>query len=210
MRTVVVSLGGSVMAPDGIDWEYLDAFTAFIAQHPDIRWIIVVGGGKTLRTILPHIKGDTQKDLVGIAVTRVNAQIVISKLRNVYPHVLTDLSLPEDSSVYVSGGFTPGRTTDDVAVQFALAHNADLLVNLTNVDGILVDGRVQSNMSSEQFFTLFDVHTPGMSAPFDPVAARRAFDHKQDVHIISGRHLERLESLLNAKPCIGTILSYTQ
>ncbi len=207
MQTVVLSLGGSLLAPNGINWEYLKQFCAFIQIHNDIRWIITVGGGKPVRELIAHVDDRTQKDLVGIAMTRVHAQLLISQLEGAHPHVLTSTELPDQSTVYVAGGFTPGRTTDDVATQFAVAHNASHIINLTNVDGVLVGGAVQEHMTFDAFLELFSEHEPGMNAPFDPVATRRAQQAGMNVYIISGKHLERIDAILSEKPFIGTLLS---
>lgn len=208
MQTVALSLGGSLLAPNGIDWEYLDTFCTFITQHTDVRWIITVGGGAPVRRLLGHVHDREQKDLVGIAMTRVHAQLLISSLGDVaHPHVLTSTPLPEGHSVYVAGGFTPGRTTDDVATQFAVAHNATHLINLTNVDGVLVNNAVQEHMTFNEFLEMFSEHEPGMHAPFDPVATQRAKTADIKVHIISGKQLERVQAILENKPFIGTTIT---
>jgi len=206
MQTIVVSVGGSLIAPTVINWEYVSTFCSFIQERSNVRWIIVVGGGGVARSLIPHIADNTQKDLVGISVTRMNAQVLISQLPDACPNVLVDTQLPEGFLVYVAGGFTPGRTTDDVAVQFALAHGADCVINLTNVDGVLVDGVVKAEMTYEEFSGMFPDHVPGINAPFDPVATRRAQDAGLPVYIVSGKEFSALKNVLEKKPFVGTVL----
>lgn len=205
MQTVVVSVGGSLIAPQNVSWEYIRRLRDFIENTPH-RWIIVVGGGGRVRTLNQEIHDDTQKDFLGIAITRVNAQLVISQIPSAYPEVLTTTTLPEKAKVYVSSGFTPGRTTDDVAVQFALAHNAPFVINLTNVDGVLVDGKVKPEIEYEEFLQMFPSHKPGINAPFDPVATQRAQQADLPVYIVSGKDFSALTHILSEKPYLGTVL----
>ena len=45
---------------------------------------------------------------------------------------------------------------------------------------------------------------PGLSSPFDPVAARAAEAYGIEVSIINGNNIEELEKYLNGEPFIGT------
>ena len=47
---------------------------------------------------------------------------------------------------------------------------------------------------------------PGLSMPFDPRASRDAEILKIKVIVINGKYLERLESFLNKKEFIGTLI----
>ncbi len=45
---------------------------------------------------------------------------------------------------------------------------------------------------------------PGLSSPFDPVAARAAYAHKLEVAIINGLKIEAFEHYMNNESFIGT------
>ena len=50
MKKVVISLGGSVIVPDKVDYRYLKKFTSFIRRYSRKNKIVVVtGGGSTCR-----------------------------------------------------------------------------------------------------------------------------------------------------------------
>jgi uridylate kinase len=48
---------------------------------------------------------------------------------------------------------------------------------------------------------------PGLSSPFDPVAAKEAEAIGLEVAIINGAKLEELSNYLDDKPFVGTIIS---
>ncbi len=45
---------------------------------------------------------------------------------------------------------------------------------------------------------------PGLSSPFDPVAARTAKQHNLEVTIINGENIPEIENYLDNKPFAGT------
>jgi len=49
-----------------------------------------------------------------------------------------------------------------------------------------------------------DKWDPGLSSPFDPVAAREAEAKNIEVAIINGNNLNELKNYLNKKPFVGT------
>src|SRR5512145_2407098 len=85
--TTVLSLGGSIVAPDGPDSAYLASFSALAREYlggdGERRLVIVVGGGGPARSWQrayrasggPLEKHEAQ-DWIGIMATRLNAQLV--------------------------------------------------------------------------------------------------------------------------------------
>ena len=51
MKTIIISLGGSIIVPNEIDIAFLKSFKALIERYlkKDFRFIIVAGGGQTCR-----------------------------------------------------------------------------------------------------------------------------------------------------------------
>ena len=107
---------------------------------------IVTGGGKIARDRIKIARAlganETICDYIGIAVTRVNAKLLISALRNAHPEPFSDYNevagagLVEEARISVMGGVSPGYTTDAVAAILAEYVNADLFIDVTSVDGV--------------------------------------------------------------------------
>jgi uridylate kinase len=174
---------------------FLDAFLKKLNKPP---YIIVIGGGAPARSMIRSSSdlSDEAKDRLGIAVTRANARLFIEHAAQrgmrVYPEVVCEATLEEGYDIYVLGGLSPGRTTDDVAVQMAIAHDAKQVVNLTNIDGVYdkdpakEGAKMFSELDWDAYLSMFSSHEPGMHAPFDPVAAARAKEHAITVLVMKG------------------------
>ena len=188
---VVVSIGGSVLAPD------LDADR--VAAHADaIRQLagegceigVVVGGGGVARDYIGAARdlgaNEVQLDQLGIGTTRLNARLLIAALgQRATLSPATDYdeaaqALRRDE-VSVMGGVMPGQTTDAVAAGFAESVDADLLVYATSADGVYTaDPNVDPDAEKHEQLTpteLVDIVVPmsrdaGASAPVDLLAAK--------------------------------------
>ena len=143
MKTVVISVGGSIIVPGKVDLNFLKRLKATINRiSKNYKIVICTGGGATAREYISILRraGIDRKtqDMVGIAVTRLNARLLISGIRDAYPDVVENVSdaLKIEDRVAVMGGTVPGHTTDAVSALLAESWGADLLINATNVDGI--------------------------------------------------------------------------
>ncbi len=138
---VVVSLGGSVFT------EVLDDLEDKVNEIREFKdqvdkLIIVVGAG----SLKSHITASSQKasqaelDLVGIQATRLNASVLKTYFDDAHPTIPTTLDsvveAVEYSDFIVMGGTEPGHSTDAVAALAAELIEADMMVNMTDVDGI--------------------------------------------------------------------------
>lgn len=187
---VVVSLGGSVLAPD--DHARVAAHAAAIARLVDAGTTVgvVVGGGSVAREYIESARAlganEIELDDVGIAVTRLNARLLIAGL--------DDLAAPAPAETYegakaalrrgdvaVMGGVAPGQTTDAVSAALAEYVEADLLVYATSVPGVFdadpVEDRDATRFDRMTADELIDVivdteMTAGASAPVDLLAAK--------------------------------------
>jgi uridylate kinase len=145
MKTVVISLGGSILIPE-LDnnriRDYLPVLTGIAAKH---RLFVVVGGGGGARDYIEVARSlnidEGTADEIGILVTRLNATLLIAALGEAaYPKVAESHSeakkFAETKKIVVMGGITPGQTTDAVAAVLAERVHADVFVNVTSVNGI--------------------------------------------------------------------------
>ena len=120
--TKVISLGGSIVAPEGPDAGFLRGFTlvvrAWLAQNPANRLILVVGGGGAARTWQKAYRetdaaADSDAlDWIGIMATRLNAQLVRSLFLELCPQeVVTDPTAIGlfSGRILVAAGWKPGR-----------------------------------------------------------------------------------------------------
>ena len=221
-ETIVISLGGSLVAPDKIDLAFLDNFKRVILNNLNGRkFYIYVGGGKMARVyqqvLAEYGASDEEKDWAGIGVTRINAQIVARVFdKFACPKIITDPTrkLNGRYDILVGGGWKPGRSTDYGSVLLAKTAGAKTVINLTNIDYVcdkdpskFPDAKKIEKISWPDFRKIVGSKwSPGLSSPFDPVASQIAEKLKLKVVIINGKNLERLDHFLNNKPFIGTII----
>src|SRR5690606_31731258 len=142
-KYTVISLGGSLIAPEDINTNYISNFCETIENlFSQQRFFVVVGGGGIARRYhtAAKILGVTDPDLLdqlGIEATYLNACLVrdVCKSQS-YPDILKDpTAIPEtDKRVMFAGGWKPGWSTDFVAVQAAITLGVKKVINLSNVE----------------------------------------------------------------------------
>ncbi|MEZ3144628.1 UMP kinase [Halobaculum sp. MBLA0143] len=143
---VVLSLGGSVLAPE-LDGERVASHAAaverLVRDGCDVG--VVVGGGGVAREYIETGRemgaNEVALDRLGIDVTRVNARLLRAGFGEVAdPTLAADYETAEAAlgrgETVVMGGVTPGQTTDAVAAVLAESVGADLLVYGTGADGV--------------------------------------------------------------------------
>jgi uridylate kinase len=224
----VISLGGSIVAPDGVDVKFLKDFVgvirSFIEADPNRRFIFVVGGGgpagnwqKAYKETSGGGFKDEEADWIGIRATRLNAQLVKAVMGEwCAQEVVTDPSHvdPLTGRVLVAAGWKPGFSTDFDAVLLAERFQADAVINLSNIEKVYTaDPKTDSNakpidsISWADFRALVgDDWIPGKNVPFDPVASRHAAKIGLKVICAAGKNLENLKKILCGEDFIGTII----
>ncbi len=223
----VISLGGSIIAPKGLDVPFLKGFArlveGYLAADSNRKLIIVCGGGSlarhyqaALREVSPGASGDDQ-DWVGIAATRVNGELVRRILR---PWCIEDLVTDPTAvtvfagRVMVAAGWKPGFSTDNDAVVLAQRFSASLVVNLSNIAMVYsADPRTHPGARAleklswkEMLEIVAGEWTPGKNTPFDATAARAAAASRIPVVFAAGGNLENLSKILNGGPYVGTTI----
>lgn len=232
--TTVLSLGGSIVAPESPDPAFLSAFIALAREHlaadPERRLIVVVGGGGPARSWQrayrdarvaresggPGEDHDAQ-DWIGIMATRLNAQLVKALFGPLCPQdVVTD---PTSLSIFmgrvlVAAGWKPGFSTDFDAVLLAERFGARRVLNLSNIAKVYTDDPRTNPaatpidaVSWANFRAIVgDEWSPGKNVPFDPVATRKAAELGLTVICAAGRDLDNLRRILEGESFVGTTI----
>ena len=223
---VVVSVGGSLIVPDGIDTVFLKEFRELILKYvaQGINFYIIAGGGKLARRYQEAAKevhgnlSSEDADWIGIHSTRLNAHL----LRTIFLEEAQERivknptrSVKGKDAVIIGAGWRPGNSTDYCAVKAARKLGAKKLVNLSNIDYVYTaDPKQDPNAkkiektSWKEFRSLIPDHwDPGLSSPFDPVAAKEAESIKLEVAVINGKKLSEFEKYLNNESFVGTVIS---
>ena len=222
MDTVVLSLGGSVIVPDGIDTDFLLRFKKLIMSLSDTRFIIICGGGKICRRYQNTAKdlSDISRadlDWIGIKATRLNAELVRAGFgKEACPKVLNnpDEKIMTPKRIIIGAGFEPGSSTDLRAVQLANRFGALRVINMSNIDYVYdtdprenPDARQLPHVSWPEFIKLVgNDWEPGLNMPFDPIASKEACRLGLKV-IIIGNRIDNLERLLKGSDFDGTVIA---
>lgn len=228
-KQAVISLGGSLIVPDQVNVEYLSQFVEFIHEQVATGWrfFIITGGGAPARryieaasTVLKEKITKDDQDWLGIHATRFNAHLVRTLFRDIaQPAIITDPETDEihDHQIVVVSGWKPGWSTDFVATKIAQRINAPYLFNLSNITQVYSDDPRKNpdavpieNMNWKDFRHMVgDEWTPGLSSPFDPIAAKLADEENRTVLVMDGTNLENLRSALTTGEFTGTVISNT-
>ncbi|QLC33117.1 UMP kinase [Halarchaeum sp. CBA1220] len=188
---VVVSVGGSVLAPD-LAHERVEQYADVIDRLVDEGCSVgaVVGGGGVARSYIKTARklgaNEVELDDIGISVTRLNAQLLIAALGDdAAPSPAENYEEAGEAmrrgDVAIMGGVTAGQTTDAVSAALAEYTNADLLVYATSVPGVYsADPKTDEDAERYERITpaeLVDViadieMSAGSSAPVDLLAAK--------------------------------------
>ncbi|MDR2924064.1 MAG: UMP kinase [Treponema sp.] len=226
--TTVISLGGSIVAPEGADGKFLKDFAELVRElleaDKEQRFIFVVGGGGPARAwqnAYREVCGDTfrneEADWIGIMATRLNAQLVKAVMAEwCLQEVVTDPTRAEPISgrVLVAAGWKPGFSSDNDAVLLAGRFNAKTVINLSNIEKVYTgdpkkdpQARPLDRISWDDFRAMVgDTWVPGTNVPFDPIASRHAQELDLKVICAAGRNLENLKKIIRGGEFTGTTI----
>lgn len=224
MESIVISLGGSIIAPHRIDTEFLKGFRKLLLKFMKNgkRFIIICGGGKTAReyqAAASQVVKLTNEDLdwLGIHSTRLNAHLMRTILWDIAHQKVVRNPTEKvvfKENVLIAAGWKPGWSTDYDAVLLAKNYNVKTIVNITNVDHVYDknpskyrDAKPLKEIRWKGFRKLVgNKWDPGLNTPFDPVASREA--EKNGIRVvIMGKSLKNLEDFLSGKDFEGTVIS---
>jgi uridylate kinase len=220
---VVLSIGGSVLVPD-LDADRVAAFASVVngLAADGVTLGVVVGGGAIAREYIGAARSlranEIELDRLGIAATRLNAQLFITALGGrAIPSPATDYEAAgaalRRGDVAVMGGVTPGQTTDAVSAAVAEYVGADLLVYATSVPGVFsadpetsADARKFERLSAGDLVDVIaDVEmSAGASAPVDLLAAKLIERSGTRAIVLDGTDPERIERAVHTGEHGGT------
>lgn len=223
MDKVVVSVGGSILIPGNNDSEYIARLAKMLLSvKDDVQLAVVCGGGKTSRYYASTGKelGGTmhQLDVMGIAATRINAQLLGVALGDMPDKVPETVKETADASkpgkIVVMGGTEPGHTTDAVAMMVAREMRADRVINATAVDAVYTadprknpDAEPIERMDIARLGQLvYKEHDAGASSVFDPLGVKIAEESRIDISMVNGRNIEELRKAILGQPFKGTFV----
>lgn len=225
---IVMSIGGSLIVPNGgIDTQFLKKLNDFIrkqlASHPDRQFFLVIGGGGTARHYRDAGKEVIGKltsedlDWLGIHSTRLNAHLIRTIFHDIaHPHIIEHYEIIRKAvePVVVASGWKPGWSTDFDAVMLCEDYDVRTILNLSNIEKVYTtdpnkdpEAKPIDAMTWEEFRQLVgDDWKPGMNAPFDPIASRKAQELGVKVLVLNGNNFENVEHALDGKEFVGTTI----
>lgn len=224
-KTIIISLGGSIVMPGKVNIRFLKVFRELIIRQTrkGFRFIIIVGGGKVTReyqNAASKITKLTNEDIdwLGIHGTRLNAHLLRTIFRE-YAHKRviknpTEKNIKFREKVLIAAGWKPGWSTDYDAVMIAKNFNVNTIINLTNISYVYnkdpkkhKDAKPLEKISWQGYRKIVgDKWDPGLNTPFDPVASKVAQRLNIKVVIMKGTDLKNIDRFLNRKNFVGTTI----
>ena len=224
-RVIVLSLGGSLIIPNDVDFNFLKKFKKIILQNiKNHKFIIVCGGGSLARKYISALKssGANEKlqSLSGISATRTNARFM-SYLFNKnpefgIPHTMETLNnyIKKQDIIFCGAlEYKPEQTSDSTAAKIA-AHFKTIFINITNVKGLYDKNPLEnknakfiSKIGWKELWKLANKmhYKPGQHFVIDQTASKIIMQHKIQTYIL-GKDLKQLENVLKGKKFSGTLI----
>jgi len=226
---IIISVGGSLVVPNGgINTTFLTKLNRFIrdqlSKYPNRQFFLEVGGGSTARhyrdagqQVVGHELTRDDLDWLGIHATRLNAQLIRTIFRDIaHPYIIKKYEIIRKvtESVVVAAGWKPGWSTDYCAVLLGEDYGVKTVLNLSNIKQVFTDDPKKNpdakpidTISWENFRKIVgDEWTPGLNAPFDPIAAKKAQENDIQVIVMSGDDFENIENYFAGKEFVGTTI----
>lgn len=223
-RVIVLSLGGSQIIPDKINYSYLKEFKKIILHHKkNFNFIVVCGGGSLARKYIEAIKqekgNEYEQSLAGISATRANARFMsyFFGYDSTYgvPHTIKTVKkyLKKQGVVFCGAlEYKEDQTSDSVAAILAKTFKGDF-INLTNVKGLYTkdpkkykDAKFISKITWNDFDKIIIKmrFKPGQHFVLDQAASKTIMEKKIPTYIIE--KLKELDNFLKNKKFIGTVI----
>lgn len=225
MKTIALSLGGSLIIPDKINFPFLKKFKSALRKYYKThKFAVVCGGGSIARKYIEVLKkshkSTKELDEAGIRATRMNALLMIQlfgkEANSILPRDMKEVKANLHKNHVVFSGalrYTPSSTSDETAAN--LAHYLSTqFINLTNVPGLFTsnpltnkNAKLIPRISWKNFEKMAHKikHEPGQHFVLDQKASTIIRRHKIPTYII-GPNLSNLSKILNNKPFKGTII----
>lgn len=220
MKSIVISIGGSVILSEEADVSFLRKLASLLKKiSKQYKIFIIVGGGKIARDYIKlgrELDFDEKTlDSIGIDITRVNAAIfanIISESNKKIP-CSTDEAEAMDNPIVVMGGTTPGHSTDMVGAELAEKVGADLFIIATNVDGIYDkdpnkydDAKQLEKVKIDDLIKNYGTswESAGKNMVIDGPALEIMKRAKLLTYVVNGKRLDQLENAITGRSFDGT------
>lgn len=224
---IILSIGGSLIVPtEKADSEFLKDLNDFVREYVKRgkQFFLVAGGGKTARHYRDagqEVIGDvTEEDLdwLGIHATHLNGHLLRTIFKDIaHPRIIQNYDKKLNNwkePVVIGAGWKPGWSTDYDAVILARDYGANLIINLSNIDWVFdkdpskfKDAKPIKKMTWEEMEKLVGTEwSPGINAPFDPVASQLAKRLNLTVVVANGKNFSNLHNILDGESFKGTVI----
>ncbi len=222
-KHIVISLGGSLIVPLGVDTKFLRTFKEFIEAKVSegYTFALFTGGGAVCRMYndaLEALEGTAtrdDKDWLGISVTKVNAlflKMIFGPLA--HDEIIIDPNIVPitDKPIVIGAGWKPGWSTDYDAVVYAKQVGVERVINLSNISHVYTkdprkypDAVKIEQITWAEFRKLIpESWEAGLHSPFDPIASRLAEESRISVAILDGNTISELGNAISGNAFIGT------
>ena len=227
MNLTVLSVGGSIIAPEKVNTgflkEFRNAIVDYLEKNKQEKLILVCGGGAPARiwqSAFREARGDinaNMQDWIGIKATHLNGMLIKALFSDFCKdELVTDptIDIPFSGRILVAAGWKPGFSTDTDAVFLAKKFGGKLIINLSNIAKVYTDDPKKNpdakpidNISWKEFRNMVgDEWIPGRNTPFDPIASKIAQNEQMKVICADGRDIKNTIAILEGKPFSGTII----
>ena len=222
MESIVISIGGSVLFSGEVDEIFFKKLNLLLQSLTEkYKIYLVVGGGKKARKLIKKGReqglSEEELDLIGIDVTRENAEALSDKLDNsniIIPNS-TDDAKKMSEKIIVMGGTTPGHSTDTVGAELAEKTIASKFIIATNVDGVYdKDPNKFSDAKKYDEIKIDDLikqqgtewKTAGKNTVIDGPALSIIYKAKIPTFVLNGKQLNELQKAITNQKFNGTII----
>jgi uridylate kinase len=224
---IVLSVGGSLLSTkDGINTEFLTQLNEFIRKYVKRgkRFFLVAGGGVTAReyrdagkTVIGTMS-DADLDWIGIHATRLNAHLIRTIFEDIaHPRIIENYDkklINWREPIVIGAGWKPGWSTDYCAVMLAKDYGANVIVNMSNIDWVYdKDPRFDKNAKPIEKITWEELEkivgtewSPGINAPFDPIATQLGRKLGLTVIVANGENFKNMENIIEGDTFKGTVV----
>ncbi len=228
-KVVAISLGGSLIVPDKVNYQFLEEFRRVLEKNKkNYKFVVVTGGGSPARTYIQGLEKEKLKDkkkhyfqsLLGISITRLNARFLTyffgKDANQGIPHDMKQVKNLLKKNDFVFCGalrYDMNQTSDSTAAKLSRYFNCEF-INLTNVKGLYnkdpkkyKNAKLINEISHKDFYNTIKKikFKPGQHFVLDQKAARIIKKCKIPTYILC-QNLDNLDNFLNNKHFIGTII----
>jgi uridylate kinase len=222
-KVIVLSLGGSLIVPNGVNIKYLKEFKKVILKNSrKYKFVVVCGGGSVARKYISALRdskiNEHLQSLSGISATRMNARFMnyFFKINPEHgiPHTLKVLKkyIKKHGIVFCGAlEYKPNQTSDSTAAGIAKYFKTKF-INLTNVKGLYdknpakyKEAKFIPEISWKDFNKMANKSKfqPGQHFVLDQTASGIILKNKIPTYII-GEDMKQLDNLLHNKEFKGT------